>query len=553
METPEVSDFPPEEGIQQFRARIAKLEEEISRIRGAGEVPESWLTEGAWENGLQYKEVFDNISACMFLIDVTSVGRFKYAGFNAAEEKAVGLTNAEVCGKFVEEVFPEDLAKKLNANYRRCLEAGVSINYEDELDLPGGPRYFNSNLIPLRNGSGEIRRIVGACIDTTDFKRTQDEALARQKLESLGVLARGIAHDFNNLLGSILSQAELAEMELAGGSPPDREIYLIKSVAIRAGEMVRELMVYSGQDPVSLDSVDLTALIVEMLELLKISISKRAILKVDLPKDLPAVRANAAQIRQVVMNLITNASEALGDKEGVISVTLAKVESGLDDCLRLEVNDSGSGMTDSVLSRIFDPFFTTKFAGRGLGLAAVQGIIRSHGGTINVVSSPGQGTRFQILLPCISQMTMDSKETALPISASDIGSIAGTVLVVEDEEELRLAVSKMLRKERFTVIEASDGTAGASLFLANEPRIDVVLLDLTLPGMSGQDVLGEMQRIRPDMKIVLTSAYTRDTAFSSIGKQHLWSYVRKPYRFSEVLSVLRMACLDKQRRSAAVG
>lgn len=279
METPNVGEFPPEEEIQQFRARIARLEEEISRIRGGIEGPDGWVTEAAWESGLQYKEVFDNISACMFLIDVTSDGRFKYAGFNAAEEKAVGLTNAEVCGKFVEEVFPEDLAKKLSANYRRCLEAGVPIHYEDELDLPGGPRYFNSNLIPLRNGPAGIRRIVGACIDTTDFKRTQDEALARQKLESLGVLARGIAHDFNNLLGSILSQAELAEMELAGGSAPDREIRLIKSVAIRAGEMVRELMVYSGQDPASLDPVDLTALIAEMLELLKISISKQAVLR----------------------------------------------------------------------------------------------------------------------------------------------------------------------------------------------------------------------------------------------------------------------------------
>lgn len=265
------------------------------------------------------------------------------------------------------------------------------------------------------------------------------------------------------------------------------------------------------------------------------------------------------------MNLITNASEALGDKEGVISVTLAKVESGLDkfadrqpdarlgDCLRLEVSDSGSGMTESVLTRIFDPFFTTKFAGRGLGLAAVQGIIRSHGGTINVVSSPGQGTRFQILIPCISQATLDSRETTLSNSLSDIGSITGTVLVVEDEEELRLAVSKMLRKERFTVIEASDGTAGASLFLAKEPEIDVVLLDLTLPGMSGQDVLEELQRIRPDVKVVLTSAYSRDTAFSSIGEQHLWSYIRKPYRFGEVLSVLRMACLDKRQRSTAAG
>jgi CheY-like chemotaxis protein/two-component sensor histidine kinase len=324
--------------------------------------------------------------------------------------------------------------------------------------------------------------------------------------------------------------------------------------------MVRELMVYSGQDnPASLDPVDLSGLVAEMLELLRISISKHATLTVDLPRNLPAVRANAVQLRQVVMNLITNASEALGDKNGVISVTIAKAESGqvpladrqpdarIHGYLRLQVSDSGCGMTEGVLTRIFDPFFTTKFSGRGLGLASVQGIIRSHGGTISVTSSPGQGSRFQILIPCVGESVLDSSEIASPASVPDIGGVTGTVLLVEDEEALRLAVSKMLRKEKFSVIEAGDGTTGASLFLANEPQIDVVLLDLTLPGMSGQDVLEELQRIRPDVRVILTTAYSRDIAFSSMGKQHPWSYVRKPYRFSEVVTLLRMACLDKQR------
>lgn len=556
-------EFPPEEEILLLRARIAKLEEEISLIRGGIEGRNGRVAEPL-RGSDQYKEVFDNISACMFLVDVTSDGRFKYAGFNRAEEEAVGLTNAEVCGKFVEEVFAEDLAKKLNANYRWCLEAGVPINYEDELDFPSGRRYFNSNLIPLRNASADIYRIVGACIDTTDFKRAQEQALATQKLESLGVLAGGIAHDFNNLLGSIVAQAELAENVMAGGSPPGQEIHLIKDIAIRACEMVRELMVYSGQDLASLESVDLSALVGEMLELLKISISKNVTLTVDLPKNLPMIRANAVQIRQVAMNLITNASEALGDEKGVISVTVAKVESGresfanrqpdvrLGDCLRLEVSDSGCGMTEGVLNRIFDPFFTTKFVGRGLGLAAVRGIIRSHGGTINVVSSPGQGSRFEILIPCIDRPALDSREVTLPTAAPDISSATGTVLMVEDEDELRSAVSKMLGKEGFSVIEADDGPTGVHLFLANEPKIDVVLLDLTLPGMAGRDVLEQLQRIRPDVQVILTTAYSQDIALASIGQRHYSSYLRKPYRFREVLSLLRRACLDRQQtRSAA--
>jgi two-component system cell cycle sensor histidine kinase/response regulator CckA len=557
MNTSNVANFPHEEETQRLRARIAELEEEIIDMRGCVETDHP--------SELQYKDIFDNISVCMFLIDVTSDGRFKYAGFNPAEELAVGLTSAEVSGKFVEEVFSEELAKKLTATYRRCLEAGTPINYDDELNLPSGQRYFHSNLIPMRNGSGRIHQIVGACIDITDFRRTQDQALARQKLESLGVLAGGIAHDFNNLLGGILAQAELAETELAVGSPPGHELQAIKTVAIRAGEMVRELMVYSGQDEARLEPLDLSRLVEEMLELVKISISKHATLIVDLPKTLPAVRANAVQMRQIVMNLITNASEALGDKEGVISVIIAKVESEQDALaeyqsdasaggqLRLEVRDTGGGMTTETVAKIFDPFFTTKVSGRGLGLAAVQGIVRSHGGAISVVSVPGQGSCFEILLPCIGQPASDTPDIAIAASAHESGSVGGTVLVVEDEEILRLAVSKMLRKERFSVIEAGDGTSGADLFRVNEPRIDVVLLDVTLPGMSGRDVLKEMRRIRPDVKVVLTTAFNKDNALSSIDEQHPWGYVRKPYQFRELISLLRKACQDKPEMSGNAG
>ena len=564
MNTPNLGDLSPENETQRHRARIAELEEEINHLR-SGVDPGLRNNDALTESELQYKEIFDNISVCMFLLDVTSDGRFKFAGFNPAEEKAVGLTSAEVSGKFVEEVFSGELAAKLTATYRRCLEAGGPISYDDELSLPSGQRSFHSNLIPMRNGTGRIQRIVGACIDTTDFKRTQQEALARQKLESLGVLAGGIAHDFNNLLGGILAQAELGETELAAGLPPGQELQAIKNVAIRAGEMVRELMIYSGQDEARLEPLDLSRLVEEMLELVKISISKHAKLAVDLPKNLPAVRGNAVQIRQIVINLITNASEALGDKQGVISVTVAKVESGQDALavrqpgsseggqLRLEVCDTGCGMTGETLAKIFDPFFTTKVSGRGLGLAAVQGIIRSHDGTINVVSAPGQGSRFEVLLPCIAQPARNTTDIPVPASAREFGGVAGTVLVVEDEEILRLAVSKMLRKERFSVIEAGDGTTGANLFQINEPSIDVVLLDVTLPGMSGRDVLKEMRRIRPDVRVVLTTAFNKDNALSSIEEQHPWGYVRKPYQFRDLIGLLRKACQDKPGMSGDAG
>jgi len=313
------------------------------------------------------------------------------------------------------------------------------------------------------------------------------------------------------------------------------------------------------------EPLDLSRLVNEMLHLLKVSISKRASLMIDLPENLPPVRANPAQVRQVVMNLITNASEALGEKEGVISVTLAQVRIGPDpladgtpnllknEYLLLTVSDTGRGMTEEIQARIFDPFFTTKFAGRGLGLAAVQGIIRDHGGTINVVSAPGQGSHFEVLLPCTSGPALDTRDSLVPTSGGEVGSVHGTVLVVEDEDALRLVVSKMLSKRGYSVVEASDGRAAVDLFRANEREIDVVLLDLTMPRMNGREVLEELRRTRPDVKVIITSAYSQDTAMKAIGGQQPWLYLRKPYQLSELLALLRNACLHKRSSRPAAG
>ena len=401
--------------------------------------------------------------------------------------------------------------------------------------------------------------------DITETKRAQEEAIARQKLEGLGVLAGGIAHDFNNLLGSILATSEVVLSELPGGSPAYDGVESIKNVANRAAEIVCQMMAYAGQENTVLEPLDLSGLVNEMLQFLKVSICKRAQLTVDLPPNLPAVRANAAEIRQVVMNLITNASEALGEKEGVISVTLAHVRSGSNqfadstpnllqnEHLRLAVSDTGAGMTQEIQARIFDPFFTTKFTGRGLGLAAVQGIIHNHGGTINVVSAPGQGSRFEVLLPCTRQPARDTRDIPVPAAARAVGSGAATVLVIEDEEALRLAVSKMLRKLGFSVAEASDGPAGLDLFRGNERKYDAVLLDLTLPGKSGREVFEELRRMRPDVKVIITTAYGHDSVRKAIGEQEPWLFIRKPYRLSDLADLIRSGCLHKRTGGHAAG
>ncbi len=419
--------------------------------------------------------------------------------------------------------------------------------------------------VPRFEADGTCAGYVASLVDITDLKRSNEEALARQKLESLGVLAGGIAHDFNNLLGSILADSELLLAELPESSPAREGVERIEAVALRASEIVRQLMVYAGQESAVLEPVDLAALVREMLSLMKVSISKNATLKTDLPRNLPPIQGNSAQIRQVVMNLITNASDALAGKQGVITVSLSQQssspESSADqgagvpggDFLRLEVADTGSGMSSETQARIFDPFFSTKRRGRGLGLAAVQGIIRSHGGTINVVSLPGKGSRFEILLPCSAALPHAIQDTAPAAHPTEAAGDTGTVLLIEDEDTLRLAAAKILRRRGFIVFEAADGHAGLRLFREQNARIDLVLLDLTLPGMSGRTVLHEMRKIRPHQKVILTTAYGQDRALAAVGRTVSLRYLRKPYQLAELIDMVRRVLMEKPSASGSAG
>jgi len=509
------------------------------------------------QSELLNKQVLDNLLECIFVLDVTSEGRFKFAQLNAAEEKAVGFSSSEVSGKFIEEVLAEEVAQKVISHYRHCLEAGTLITYEDELNLPVGRKYFRTNLIPLRDADGRIYRLVGCCSDLTDVRHIQEEALARQKLEGMGVLASGIAHDFNNLLGGILASAELALSERGDGSFGNEELLRIQTAAIRGAEIVRQLMIFGGAESPAFEPVDLSFLIEEMLQLLKISISKPATLELDLGKNLRAAQANPTQIRQVVMNLVTNASEAIGERQGVIRVTteLRKIdrESAATgaanlpdgDYVQLEVSDTGCGIAPQVQARIFDPFFTTKHPGRGMGLAVVQGIIRSHGGAIHLVSAPGQGTTFRILLPSTAQRAQQIQSPITPAVGEAMQRRAGTVLVVEDEDVLRIAVSKALRKRGYSVIEADDGSAAMDLIRAYQDGIDLLLLDVTIPGISSREVFEHAKRLRPELRVILTSAYGRETVDASFAGLRVERFIRKPFRLGDLVSVLETLSPNK--------
>jgi signal transduction histidine kinase/CheY-like chemotaxis protein len=450
---------------------------------------------------------------------------------------------------WTDSVHPDDL-ERCSAGYSAAFDLRKTFHIEVRLRRAEGEfRWVLCTGVPRFASDGVFEGYIGSGIDITDLKRAQEESLARQKLESMGLLAGGIAHDFNNLLGSILATSELVLSELPSDCDASGGVQVIRSVADRGAGIVRQMMSYAGQENAVFEQVDVGQIVREMVQLLKVSISKGATLRVDVPEGLPAVRANTAQIRQVVMNLMINASEALGAQEGVISVTLAHIHSAPDrDHIRLVVSDTGCGMTEEIRRKMFDPFFTTKFAGRGLGLAAVQGIVRGHGGVLDVASAPNQGCRIEILLPCAREPEQANRDVSRP--EGEVMTLNATILVIEDEDTLREALARMLRKRNLNVVEVGDGKSALELYRTNPSEIDVVLLDMTLPGMQGREVLAELRRIRPELKVIVTSAFGKDQALSTMGELQPWLYIRKPYRFNELMELLREVCADRQGAAA---
>jgi len=384
--------------------------------------------------------------------------------------------------------------------------------------------------------------------DITEIKRTQEEALVRQKLESVGTLAGGIAHDFNNLLGAIQIQADLAMTEIDAGASCRDELKVIGDVAMRGSEIVRQLMIYAGKENAMPGPVELSKTVEEMLSLVKVSVTKHASIQTDLQHDLPPIQASAPQIARVVMNLITNASDAIGDRDGEIRVITRRVtmkgQSGAialpdGDYAQLEVTDTGCGMSPQTQAKVFDPFFTTKSAGRGMGLAVVQGIVRNLGGAIQLTSKPDRGTTVQVSLPC-AKTTARASDRVMPGHDGDaVAAKHGTVLVVEDEGNLRQPIAKMLRKIGFEVLEAADGTSAIGLLRANGDRIDTVLLDMTIPGASSREVVEAAANVRPDIKVILTSAYSQEMIEGSMRAPQIRSFIRKPFQFGELVKMLR--------------
>jgi PAS domain S-box-containing protein len=446
------------------------------------------------------------------------------------------------------------------AAWKRAIEKGKEYQVEQRLrSKQGAYRWFLTRALPLRDAAGKVVKWFGTCTDIENWKQTEEEKrlLERnlqesQKLESLGVLAGGIAHDFNNLLTTILGYASLIDMRLPAGSPLREDLGRISQVAERAADLCRQMLAYSGRGRFVLGSLDLNEVIREIIGLLGVSLSRKVVPHFDLAEGLPPILADATQVRQVILNLVLNAAEAIGDRPGLIRVattvrrmdraSLTSAGGSPDlpegDYVVLEVADTGCGMDEETRRRIFEPFFTTKFTGRGLGLAAVLGIVRGHKGAIQVESEPGRGSTFRLLLPS-GPNGVHPKQACPALAMRWQGE--GIILVADDENHVRDVAERMLKTLGFRVIQAGDGEEALARLRESADEVRLVLLDLTMPKLDGEETFRTLHLLWPGLPVILMSGYSEHEASARFTGKGLAGFLAKPFRLEELTERVRSA------------
>jgi len=384
-------------------------------------------------------------------------------------------------------------------------------------------------------------------------RRQFDEQIRHtQRLESLGVLAGGVAHDFNNLLTGILGNVSLAMDRTAPGSPTYDFLDQALGAAQQAANLTRQMLAYAGKGQFCLEPIELSAAVRDINALLQASVSKNIDLRFQLEDSLPPVDADRGQLQQVLMNLVINAAEAIGlDQHGVITVCTGssqltdselrntvvrdQLQPGRYVCV--DVSDTGPGMDAATLSRIFDPFFTTKFTGRGLGLSAVMGIVRSHKGTVQVKSAPSEGSAFTVYLPA----RHDAKQPVRQSKRQHSEALDGLILVIDDEETIRKTAKAILENRGLRVLPAESGQAGIDAIRSHPGRISLVLLDLTMPQMNGNEVLREIHAIRSDIPVIMSSGYNEEDVMHRVNAGEVAGFIQKPYTAAQLVEKIRAA------------
>lgn len=429
----------------------------------------------------------------------------------------------------------------------------------------GQYRTFSDHLHVVYNESGKAAYLSGSARDITQISRLEESLRIlekkfqdSQKMAGLGLLASGIAHDFNNLMTVVLGNAELALLECGGsdGGVLDE----IKKTSLRAAELAHQMLVYTGKASLVISDINLCSVVKEMGLLLDVSISKKVTIQYCLADNIPLIRGDISQIRQVAMNLITNASEAIGDRSGVIAISIHEVElqpgelektvppGGLPSgrYVRLEVSDTGDGMSEETMQKIFDPLFTTKITGRGLGLASLLNVVQKHNGAIEVKSEPGRGTIFRIYFPAEAQSGLAGAEE--PLSEGSHWRGYGIALVADDEAAIRDIASALLQRFGFRVVTAADGFETVDLYTEHAGDVTLLLIDLNMPRLNGLEAALRIRHINPTVPVLFMSGYPREQVMDRFSQQSHTDFIHKPFQSGELLTAIR-SVMERKRIS----
>ena len=477
--------------------------------------------------------------------------------WNKGAERLYGYSSVEMIGRPMSMLLPPDRPNEEAEILERLAKGDRVDHFETARMKKDGTRIDVSlSISPVCDKKGSVIAASHVARDITERRSVEVQRLHAQKLESLGVLAGGIAHDFNNLLTGILGNASLIMDDLDVANPHRRILGECVQAAERAAQLTRQLLAYAGKGRFVTEAINLSALVREISALIQASISRKVQIRLELAGDLPPIEADAGQLQQVVMNLIINGAEAIGENVGLVVCTTAiqtvdeayirtlgtegqQIAPGL--YVILEVHDSGCGMDETALPRIFEPFFTTKFTGRGLGLAAVSGIVHGHKGAIKVYSSPGKGSTFKVLFPASSATKESTFEIPLHISEGS----EKTVLIVDDEEAVRSVARNTLQRRGYRTIEAADGREALEVYRRFVGEVSLVLLDLTMPYMNGEEVLRELKIIRPSVKVLLSSGFNEVEAVRRFTGKGLAGFLQKPYSAAVLAETIKRIITDE--------
>jgi len=533
----------------QLDEAVASLQEEIAeRHRVEHELR---VSEERWRN---LSELSSDMS---YAVVVEPDGSLTLEWMTQAVSRISGYSVDEIYQRGWRTLLHPEDADRMAPQLSRIAEGETREVDGRILTRDGEVRWLSVHVKGARSPVDGKLRVLGAIRDVTEAHRAEQESrrleaqlLETQKLESLGILAGGVAHDFSNLLAVILGNETFARSQAQPGSRLERQLARIRSAAEHAKALTNQMLAYSGKASVSLKPLDLSELVEQTCELLEASTSKECRLEIALQQSGTVVEGDPTQLRQVIVNLVTNASESLRDRPGRVAVRTGLVRADAaylrrilgagdlaeGDYVYLEVSDTGEGMDEKVRKRIFEPYFSTKFAGRGLGLAAAVGIIRGHRGGVELVTEPGQGTTFRILLPPASRAALPAPSEAPsgPTAAS-----GGTILVVDDEEWVLELAREFLERGEFEVVTAEGGREALEILRGDAGKaIDAVVLDLTMPDLDGRETFLEIRRIFPGLPVIVASGFSEKATADRFPPHEIATFIRKPYEPEELIDAI---------------